>query len=118
MTDWVSLFKDLDDGMTQVAAGIKYNVHPKSISRKKKEMKKVTKVTTKVTLPKVTRPTQPRKQFFRVPIVFLSDYIEMGYNWLSSYQSKNNPATIRRRAVVESETIRLETIKKKEVDKI
>ena len=110
MTDWPAIFKDIDDGMTQVDAAKKYNIHVKSISRKKKEMKKVTSKVTKVTLPHVT-PT--RRQFFRVPIEFLSDYEECLHTWLSAYKRYNNGATIRRRERINEEIKRL----KKEVDK-
>lgn len=110
MTDWDALFKYLEDH-TQAQAGKKFNIHPKSISRKKKEMNnRVTLEVTKVTLPKVTTP---RRQFFRVPIVFLSDYKEVCHTWLSAYKSSKNGASIRRRERILNELERI----KKEVDK-
>ena len=110
MTDWPAVFKYLE-GHTQVETGIKFDLHPKSISRKLKEMKnKVTSEVTNVTLPKVT---YPRRQYFRVPIGFLSDYEECLHTWLSAYKRYNNGATIRRRERIHKELKRLE----KEVDK-
>ena len=62
------------------------------------------------------RVRQDTNSHFNVHIVFLSDYIEALHTWLSSYSSKTNDATVRRREAPNQEVIRLEKIKK-EVDK-
>ena len=47
--NWDAVFKDIADGMKQVAAAKKHNIHPDSITRKKRQMKKQTKKTDKQT---------------------------------------------------------------------
>ena len=62
---------------------------------------------------KTRTPRVRQDEYIPIPMKFLSVVEDMAYNWLSSYVNKDNPATVRKRAIV----TKITEITKKEVDK-